>query len=180
LNIQEFYNENMDTLPKACQWVNELLAHYAPEMKAFDQFKFRRIPNYFNQDHLVHVRVVSVDEVPAMPVYSKWGIESLKDFELKNKGKWAGEAYLDTIFIKNSCIEDEGLFFHELVHTIQYKLLGLEHFLLAYGFECATQEYPNGPLELMARSLESKFRNDEKTFDAEEFVRASVKDLKLI
>ena len=112
-----------------------------------------------------------------MPVYTEWGIEPLKDFELDNKGRWDGEAYADTIFIKSDCVNNEGLMFHELVHTVQYKLMGIEHFLIAYGFECATQNYPNGKLEQMAKQFESIFRTDSRSFDVEEEIKPIIEEL---
>lgn len=52
------------------------------------------------------------------------------------------------IFIRADCWEDRQLVFHELVHTMQFERLGgFQQFLKPYLIECATFEYPNGPLE---------------------------------
>ncbi|GEM_PF-3135545 len=47
--------------------------------------------------------------------------------------------------------------FHELVHVVQWSRLGVERFLLAYGFGLIRFGYYHGPLEEMAYALERDF-----------------------
>jgi hypothetical protein len=54
------------------------------------------------------------------------------------RGDSDGIAYIDTIFLKPTQSENENVYFHELIHIIQWRLLGPDRFLLAYanGLEC--------------------------------------------
>lgn len=177
-NIQVFIEKYGDKLPLAVNWVSDLFKQYEAVAESINVFGFKRLPRYFNESHLNKVKVVLVDEVPTMPVYSKWGIEPLKEFELNNKAAWGGEAYGNMVFIRKDCIEDEGLMMHEVIHTVQYELMGVTPFLFAYGFECATYGYPDGPLEQMARKLEDNFRKNNEFFNVEDCIRLEILELK--
>jgi hypothetical protein len=60
--------------------------------------------------------------------------------------------------------------FHELVHVIQWRLLGPDRFLLSYanGLECFG--YPQSPLEAMAYDAETAFASSTATFNVEKMV----------
>ncbi len=44
-----------------------------------------------------------------------------------------GITYLDTLSVKRELAEQEPLHFHELIHVVQWRLLGPERFLAAYA-----------------------------------------------
>jgi hypothetical protein len=64
----------------------------------------------------------------------------------------------------------ERLHFHELVHVVQWRLLGPEVFLAAYGNGLETFGYWNSPLETMAYKAEASFTRSPEPFDAEKLV----------
>jgi hypothetical protein len=59
-----------------------------------------------------------------------------------------------------------SLLFHELVHVVQFRLLGVQRFARLYtrGF-LSTGSYLGIPLERCARDLESRFAIDPAPFD---------------
>lgn len=59
----------------------------------------------------------------------------------------------------------ERLLFHELVHVVQYDLLGIDEFINRYlsGWVRARFRYPDIPLERDARALEMRFARDPAT-----------------
>jgi hypothetical protein len=63
------------------------------------------------------------------------GLTRFADFV---RGDSDGITYIDTIFLKPTQSENENVYFHELIHIIQWRLLGPDRFLLAYakGLEC--------------------------------------------
>jgi hypothetical protein len=63
---------------------------------------------------------------------------------------------------------------HELVHVIQWRLLGLDRFLLTYanGLECFG--YRQSPLEAMADDAEKAFAGNPTIFNAEKLVAADL------
>ena len=86
-----------------------------------------------------------VDRVP-MPPLSSIGLSRFKEFE---RGDYDGITYLDTYFLKRSAANDEMLHFHEMMHIVQWRLLGAEFFLAMYAGGLETFGYRNSPLEKM-------------------------------
>src|SRR5450759_2841245 len=73
--------------------------------------------------------VVLLDRLP-MPPLSSRGLTRFAEFE---RGDLYGITYLDTFFLKRSQSKNEAMHFHELIHVIQWRLLGPERFLYSYA-----------------------------------------------
>jgi len=168
--VQEFLRKYGYVLPKAKEWINNTLNYYKPQLKPLNAFGFSRIPEYFSKEALNAAKVVIVDRVPNMPLYSEWGIVELKDFENR---EYQGENYIDTIFIQSGHLS-EHLLFHELVHLIQWRQMGIEKFLIAYGLEQIKCGYPKGPLEGMAYGFEEAFKQTSQPFQVEDALRPHI------
>ena len=54
-------------------------------------------------------------------------------------------------------VADEGLYFHELMHVVQWRMLGPERFLAAYADGLEKFGYRNSPLEAMAYDAQAAF-----------------------
>jgi hypothetical protein len=95
------------------------------------------------------------------------GLMRFADFE---HGDFDGITYIDTIFLKPTQSNNENMHFHELVHVIQWRLLGPDRFLLSYanGLECFG--YRDSPLEAMAYDAETAFANSTAIFNVEKMV----------
>jgi hypothetical protein len=65
--------------------------------------------------------------------------------------------YLDTYFLMPVAAQDESVHFHELVHLVQWQVLGLEDFLLILAAGLAKRGYLDLPPEWMANGHESRF-----------------------
>ena len=111
-------------------------------------------------------KFVIVDKVPIPPL-SKIGLRQFAPFE---SGNFDGITYLDTFFLKNGRATDERLFFHELIHVVQWSLLGPERFLAAYAAGLEKYGYRDSPLEIMAYNAEAAFVQSANIFNAEELV----------
>ena len=168
--IQAFLQKYGHVLPKAIEWLNNTLNYYKPQIKRFNEFGFSRIPKYFSKEVLDAAKIVIVDRVPNMPLYSQWGIAELKAFE---DGNYQGVSYVDTIFIQSGYLF-ENLFFHELVHLIQWRQMGVEKFLIAYGLEQIKYGYPKGPLEGMAYGFENIFKQTDQPFQVEDALKPHI------
>ena len=72
----------------------------------------------------------------------------------------AGITFKDTFFILESQRHSERLHFHELVHVAQWRRLGVDNFLRAYGVGLTQFGYQDSPLEQMAYALQSDFESD--------------------
>ncbi len=76
----------------------------------------------------------------------------------------------DTFFLKPTQSNNESAHFHELVHAIQWRLLGPDRFLFSYtnGLECFG--YRHSPLEAMAYDAETALASSTAIFNVEKKV----------
>jgi hypothetical protein len=109
---------------------------------------------------------VVVDRIP-LPPLSSIGLHRFKEFE---RGDYDGITYLDTYFLKRRIANVESLHFHELIHVVQWRLLGAEFFLVMYAGGLEKFGYRNSPLEKMAYDAQRVFDDSKVVFDAEKFV----------
>ena len=104
-----------------------------------------------------------VDRVPVPPL-SSIGLSQFSEFE---RGDYDGVTYLDTYFLKKAVADDESLHFHEMIHVVQWRLLGAEFFLAIYA---GGLEKFGFPLEKMAYDAQEFFARSGPVFDAEKLV----------
>ena len=152
--------------PHVIGWIHQTLAAHAKEAKAVASLGFRRLSRYFSEDLLTSTKVVVINRVP-MPALSSMGLSQFAEFE---RGDYEGITYLDTFFVKRRGAAVEWLHFHELIHVIQWRLLGPEAFLAVYAAGLETFGYRESPLEVMAYNAEASFRQSDQLFDAEKLV----------
>jgi hypothetical protein len=152
--------------PHLIGWIHQTLRAYAKENKTIASLGFPRLPRYFSPDLLASTNVVAVERLP-MPPLSSMGLSRFAEFE---HGDYAGITYLNTFFVKHSSAAAERLCFHELVHVVQWRILGPEKFLAAYAAGLETFGYRNSPLESMAYDAEASFCQSDQPFDAANLV----------
>jgi hypothetical protein len=139
-------------LPRARRWVREALvahAHLAQPVMAFDQSSNLR--GWFDPQVLADARFIAVSRVPVPPM-EQWGI--VRGDQLLSDP--AGITFANTFFVRDGACT-ASLFFHELVHVVQWRVLGEARFLLLYGLLLAERGYREHPLERMAFDLQACF-----------------------
>jgi hypothetical protein len=152
--------------PKLLEWIQKTLAAYEKDAQSIASMRFARLPLYFDHTSLESARFIPIDRVP-MPPLAAMGLDRFAAFE---QGDFNGVTYLDRYFIKRPVVTDEALHFHELIHVIQWRLLGPEGFLTAYANGLGEFGYENSPLEKMAYDAEAFFRRSSEIFDVNKFV----------
>jgi hypothetical protein len=152
--------------PLLLDWIQTTLTSSAHVAQTVASRGFSRLPLYFTEKTLASTKVVLVDPLP-MPPLSSMGLVRFADFE---RGNFDGITYIDTIFLKPTHSNNESMHFHELVHAIQWRLLGPDRFLLSYanGLECFG--YRQSPLEAMAYDAEAAFDSSTAIFNVEKMV----------
>jgi hypothetical protein len=152
--------------PPLLDWIQTTLAANAHLAHTIASRGFSRLPLYFAEKTLASTKVVLADPLP-MPPLSSMGLVRFAEFE---RGNFDGITYTDTIFLKPTQSNHEIIHFHELVHVIQWRLLGPDRFLLSYanGLECFG--YRQSPLEAMAYDAETAFAGSTTTFNVEKMV----------
>ncbi len=140
-------------LPMVREWIeNTLEKHKVNAVRVID-LSFLRLKKVFPPDLLDRTKVVVVNGTVPFPPLSRMGLPEFSQIE---NMPMAGVTYKDTFFI-NHLHKTESLHFHELVHVIQWERLGVNNFLLAYGYGLMQSGYQDSPLEKMAYTLQGKF-----------------------
>jgi hypothetical protein len=88
-----------------------------------------------------------------------------------------GITYLNTCFVRADQSHSESLHFHELVHVIQWRLLGPEKFLALSADGLERFGYRNSPLEVMAYNLQDRFEREAQPFSVEAACESSIRDM---
>ena len=151
--------------PRMLGWIDVTLRAHAEDTRSVASRGFPRLPLYFSVDTLTSAKVVLVDQLPIPPL-SSWGLTRFADFE---RGSFGGITYLNTFFIKRDDLRNEAIYFHELVHVVQWRILGPEQFLRSYAEGLERFGYRASPLEVMAYDAEAAFTAND-VFDAEKMV----------
>lgn len=159
--------------PLILGWIQKKLAEHAADAGPISSLGFKRLPLYFYSDILAQAKVVYVPQVPVPPL-SAIGLGQFADFENMNVG---GITYLDTFFSRDELRGDEAHHFHELVHVIQWRLLGPKPFITAYADGLERIGYRASPLEVMAYTLESVFSTSQSPFDVAAVVQEQLRGL---
>src|SRR5215467_11704131 len=149
--------------PILLQWLERTLQQHAPAARAVSSLGFNRLPLFYHAAVLASSKVVAVQKIPVPPL-SAMGLVRFADFE---RMEIAGITYLDTFFVRADQTWDESLHFHELVHIIQWQMLGPERFLWLYADGLERLGYRNSPLEVIEYDLQDRFDDESKTFDVE-------------
>ena len=114
-----------------------------------------------------------MDRIPVPPL-SSIGLSRFAEFE---RGDFGGITYLDTYFLKRADADDESLHFHEMVHVVQWRVLGAERFLALYADGLEAFGYRNSPLEKIAYDAQELFDHSAAVFDAEKLVTEKLESL---
>jgi len=158
--------------PVIAGWIQNTLAQHAAAAKPVASLGFKRLPQYYDAELLASSRAVVVARVP-MPPLSAMGLNRFSDFDRMDAG---GITYLNTYFVRADHAHDESLHFHELVHVVQWRLLGPEKFLRLYADGLERLGYRKNPLEEMAYSLQHRFDHEAQPFSVEATCQKMLED----
>jgi hypothetical protein len=153
MNPTDLIRKFHSTLPAVQEWIDKTLEDHRSSAISVISFSFFRLSEVFPLDLLTRAQVVVVTGKVPFPPLSHMGLTEFSQIE---NMLMAGITYKDTFFVSH-LHQTESLFFHELVHVIQWERLGVNNFLFAYGAGLIQFGYRDCPLEQMAYSLQSRF-----------------------
>lgn len=139
-------------LPSVKDWIDRTLQAHASSATSVLNVRFPQLQSHYPDTLLARAQVVIVPRVPFPPV-SQLGLPEFSAMEMMSL---AGVTYKDTFFVCNGQQRD-SLYFHELVHVVQWDRLGVDNFLLAYAVGLLQHGYEQSPLEQMAFELQARF-----------------------
>lgn len=141
-------------LPRMREWIDDLHAQHSDQASPVGSLGLPRLATCFPEHLLRSARAVTVRDIPFPPL-SAYG---LPEFESMASMEMAGITFRNMYFIHQS-YSAERFHFHELVHVVQWNVLGADEFLLTYGLNLAQHGYMESPLEAIAYELQSRFEN---------------------
>jgi len=150
----------LTTLNKVKAWINTTLKQYNSCLTVKD-FDFARLSQYFSDQILRKTKVAIVDQCPVPPL-EEYGVPDLAGSMLQNPD---GMTWRDTFFVRHNAKNQEVIFFHELIHIIQWELLGEDRFMIAWAVAMLTYGYLSNPLETMAYRHQNIFINSNAPYD---------------
>ena len=176
LQEQMIINGLKPYLPKVKNWINDLLQQCSSLTRPISTFNFQRLSKYYSSDIINYAKIVIVNKMPQIPLASM-GLPQFGHFENLDA---AGVTYLDTVFVRTDYREAEWLYFHELVHILQWKVFGYDDFLLAYGLGLSQHrdDYSKTPFEVMAYENDSIFQRTSIPFDVESKLIPQIESMK--
>jgi len=152
----------------AASYIRRQHDHLLEQSRPLSAQQRSRLNPFFASTTLNAVRLVK-EFVPAPPLYRfirRLGVHTLPELSTI-----AGITFLDVIVHSERLLD--SLLFHEMVHVVQYEVLGLQRFAECYvrGF-LSSGSYDNIPLETQAYSLGRRFEQcPRETFSVLEEVR---------
>ena len=161
-------------LPLVQQWIAYTLEYHASEARPIASLNFRRLGQYYSPETIARARFVSVPTCPVPPL-SAMGLDQFSDFEEMDP---AGITYLDTYFVKSGLERNESLHFHELIHVVQWQILGPVEFLFQYANGLEEAGYHDSPLEAMAYEHQFRFESGAEPYDVEEEIRRALRNMR--
>ncbi len=147
--------EIISLIPKASIWVEEQEAFILANGIPLNE-KQRSIASKIGIKNTGKIRLLQVEFIPEP-----------EDFILNEASKAIGFISGDTlgityrygIYMRDDFWENESLIIHELTHTLQYERLGgIAEFLNQYIKECIYYGYDKSPLEIEAKTMETKLK----------------------
>ncbi len=150
--------EQQRILVQAREWIKNQRDVYWPRAHPLpDNLKLVLRPFFQDTDALDVARYV-VDAIPNPPFRAKAAAVLGVDIDFS---QMTGITFQDTIVIADAALDPAAftvLAFHELVHVVQYKVLGVDGFVTRYvGGLVGGGDYFAIPLELVAYTAQARF-----------------------
>lgn len=149
-------------------WIENTIASYQSWATPVAELELPHLGRYFSKELLQEAKTVHLAHLPPLPPFEEIGLEEATGSE--EPVIYEAVTYGDTIFLGEN-LQSEVLYFHELVHVIQWNRLGKENFLLAYLAGLLDFGYRSNPLEKIAFGLQEKFRHGSLSTDVAERIR---------
>jgi len=144
------------------QWIREQRRAYRLRGRKLPESAIAQFSPFFEESLLQQARLVRVpalENPEFLEAYRATCAE--KGLPLLNFTSFAGITFIDTILLVDDFpqADFDATLFHELVHAVQYELLGPEKFVELYLLGWINQgfNYPAIPLEMDAYVLQNRF-----------------------
>lgn len=153
-------------LPPFRAWVESITKAHAAAARGLSSCGFQRLPLYYpgpaGERLLREASFVPVDTLPRPPL-ADWGLE--EEFRWYTEMDVDAITYGNTYFMMRRAVSDESTHLHELVHVVQWGVLGFDNFALAYALGLRAGLYRDHILEVIAYDHQSRFKAGGLSYD---------------
>jgi hypothetical protein len=138
------------------------------------------LQDYYDTQVLDNVRVATVNRISNPPFYSEL---TESGFPILDLSASAGITFIDCVVVRTPFQQHFpswiSILFHELVHVVQFKILGPRKVLEVYlqAWEQNGYQYHDVPFEIQAYRLEARFEQHEPLFSVREVVEQELQDM---
>ena len=150
--MTELFERLVRALPHVEHWIDELHSQNMRQARPASESGHVRLGSYLPSAFLTETRFVIVDTIPFPPV----SVYGLPEFQVMAEMSMAGITFGNMYFLHPSHAT-EGVHFHELVHVVQWRTLGVRRFLLTYALGILQHGYEASPLEAIAFDYQARF-----------------------
>ncbi len=146
-------------------WIKEQRQVFRPLGRALPDTAIAQFSLYFEEQLLQKVRLVTVPALENPGFLDNYqSVLAEKAIPMLDFSAMAGITFVDTILLVDRYLDESAtaLIFHELVHAVQYELLGPEKFVELYILGWVNQgfNYAAIPLEMDAFELQNRYEAD--------------------
>jgi len=158
---------------QAAAWVERQRNRYRPTGRGLSEVEKGKLQGFFPEEVLEEARIATVPRIENPDFYSQLEAAGFKP--LLDLTGAAGIAFIDTVVIAQVFSSGRGLLlpllFHELVHVVQHRVLGLKKFMRLY-----IQSWADGGFSYYAISLEKQAFDLQARYQADPNRLFSVED----
>lgn len=151
------------------KWIDSNNSRYGDERVSCAKFT-QEFSGFYTQSFLSNSYFVVLEQIPKpdFPQLRQMGFGDFIDMPVN------GITYKNTYYVRTGQEKRLSLHFHELVHVVQWQILGVRGFIERYMREILTNGYNESPLELMAYSLDSYYSANKPPLDVVNHVRMNL------
>jgi hypothetical protein len=161
------------------KWILEQRGLHRPTANPLPSDQRSRLEAFFDKNVLDSARFAPVDQIPNPGFYQNlpaMGLQIPMDL-----GQMQGITFIDTVLLSKRFQSSwvPSLYFHELVHVVQYSVLGSWEFMQRYirGWAENGYQYGSIPLEKDAYELQSQYEtNPLQPFSVQQVVAQRLAD----
>jgi hypothetical protein len=155
------------SMPDIRQWIEDLVERHAAAAAPVAARRVPRLGEYFSADLLAATRVVSVNRVPFPPLSTAYGLPELAELESM---PFSAITWADMMFVHTS-VMSEATYFHEMVHAVQWRVLGVDDYVMTCGVGLVELGYAQSPFEAFTYDMQHQFERGVALPDLEGTIR---------
>lgn len=150
-------------------WIDSINAKYQAQRQSCAIFS-RQFSGFYSEHFLADSYFVVLEKIPKpnFPELREAGLDDFINMDVN------GITYKNTYYVLPRCADVLRLHFHELVHVVQWNLLGAQGFINHYIHEIQNYGYNDAPLEQIAYGLDGYYLQGGKPLDVQSYVQRKI------